>query len=90
MADESLKPLLEALHAKLEGAPAVSESDRTMLAKLAADIQSTLAHSPAPTESGPATLLERVESATTRFEATHPDLSAALLQISKALGDMGI
>lgn len=90
MADESLKQLLEALHAKLEGAPAVGETDREMLARLAADIRSTLAQSAPPPEAGPPSLVERVESATARFEATHPDLSAALLQISKALGDMGI
>jgi hypothetical protein len=34
--------------------------------------------------------VDRLQSAVTRFEVSHPDLTAAMAQVGKQLGDMGI
>ncbi len=88
MSDASLRDLLKQLHHTLEGAGPLGDEDRALLRQLSTDIQGALA----ATEDAPGgdSLLGRLEAAITRFEVSHPDLSAAMLQASKKLGDMGI
>ena len=88
MTDTPLHDLLKQLHKTLEGSGPIGDADRALLQQLSADIQGALTRSGEPGEH--TTLAERMRGAMTRFEVMHPDLSAALLQASKQLGDMGI
>lgn len=86
MTDRPMRELLQQLHATLEGKTSIGDEDRALLRQLAADIQAVLG---APEEKHPS-LGDRLESAVTRFEVTHPDIAAAVSRVAKALGDMGI
>ena len=86
MTDRPMRVLLQQLHATLEGKASIGDEDRALLRQLADDIQAALG---APEAKHPS-LGERLEGAITRFEVTHPDVSAAISRVAKALGDMGI
>lgn len=86
MSDRSVHELLQQLHQVLEGKPALGADDRELLRKLAGDIQAVLGPQP-PHD---AALTDRLQDAVTRFEVTHPDLTATMARAAKALGDMGI
>lgn len=88
MSDTPLRHLLKQLHHTLEGGGPVSDEDRQLLRQLSTDIQGALAEPGKPEEGS--SLLDQLQGAITRFEVTHPELSAAMLQASKQLGDMGI
>lgn len=86
MPDRPMRDLLQQLHATLEDKSSIGDEDRALLRQLAGDIQDVLG---APEAKHPS-LRERLESAVTRFEVTHPDIAAAISRVAKALGDMGI
>ena len=88
MSDTPLRNLLKQLHHTLEGSGPIADEDRQLLRQLSADIQGALAEPGKPEEGS--SLLDQLQAAITRFEVSHPDLSAAMLQASKKLGDMGI
>ena len=88
--DDSLKNLLTVLHGKLDGATSIRESDRELLKLLSADIQAIIAQPGAYSSARPKTIRDQLEAAAIRFEDSHPDLTATIMQVSKALGDMGI
>lgn len=88
MSDPTVTNLLKQLHEKLEGTSTISEADRELLRKLSADIEGLLDVPPAGNDRDG--LLERLRTEVTRFEVSHPDLTATLSHVSKALGDMGI
>jgi hypothetical protein len=90
MHDETVGDLLKQLHTKLEGATSIAEKDRELLQQLSVDIQALLVHPGAVKGAKPDPILHRLKEAVTRFEVSHPDLTATLAQVSKALGDMGI
>jgi len=90
MPDETVGNLLKQLHDALASTTAITEKDRESLKQLSVDIQALLA--PPGTAERPKhdTIARRLEAAITRFEVSHPDLTAVMAQVSKALGDMGI
>jgi hypothetical protein len=90
MSDAALRDLLTKLHGALGGTRSISAQDRELLEQLSADIQALLASPGAEARAADQTLLDRLESAVTRFEVSHPDLTATMAQVSKTLGDMGI
>lgn len=90
MTEQPLRNLLRQLHHTLDGSPSIAPEDRQLLKQLSDDIQSLLARSGAPAGSGHQTVVDRLQSAVTRFEVSHPDLTAAMAQVGKQLGDMGI
>jgi hypothetical protein len=90
MSDAALRNLLTQLHGALGGTTSIGEKDRELLEQLASDIQKLLATPGAPAQTVERSLLDRLESAVTRFEVSHPDLTATMSQVSKTLGDMGI
>jgi hypothetical protein len=49
-----------------------------------------LARSGAPAGGSHQTVIDRLQAAVTRFEVSHPDLTATMSQAAKTLGDMGI
>jgi len=87
MTDGSVHDLLKQLHETLRDAKSTTPEDRETLKRLAADIQALLERT--GSDEGPR-LSDRLQAAVTRFEVSHPDLTAALAQVSKKLGDMGI
>ena len=88
--DESLGKPLSALHGKLDEASSISEGDRELLRQVAADIQAVLVQPSAPSIAGQMSLRDRLESVVDGFEGSHQDLTATIMQVCKALGDMGI
>jgi hypothetical protein len=88
--DDSLRQLLTVLHRKLDGATSIGKSDRELLKLLSADIQGLLAQSDADSGVRQKSLIDRLETTAARFEDSHPDLTATIMQVCKALGDMGI
>lgn len=90
MPDSSLRSLAQVLHAKLQSAQTLDATDRASLEQLSADLHTLLDST--GSAAGPANLsiVDRLRDAATRFEVTHPELTATLLQVSKGLGDMGI
>jgi len=93
MNESPVSELLRKLHDTLAGATTptkISAEDRKLLEQLAQDIQSLLARGGASSENSPRTLAEQLQAAVTRFEVTHPDLTATMARAAKTLGDMGI
>lgn len=90
MTDNPVRDLLKQLHTTLEGASKFSDEDRKLLEHLAADIRTVLAKPGTPAAGSHQTLIDRLQAAVTRFEVSHPDLTATMEQVSKKLADMGI
>lgn len=90
MSDKAITDLLRQLHETLDGATPITEQDRALLKQLSADIQTLLAKQGADGGEGHESMVEQLQSAVTRFEVSHPDLTATLSHMSKKLGDMGI
>jgi hypothetical protein len=59
---------------------------RALLAHIANDIERVL-HEGAPEDAG---LADRLETATVKFEASHPKLARALSEVTDALAKLGI
>ena len=88
MDDREIDELLTQLRAKLES-PGMSDSDRELLTRLSADLESLHGQSGRlPTHRR--SLVERLEESITRFEVSHPDLTNLMAQVSQKLADMGI
>lgn len=90
MNDETLEDLLGKLHRALNAATPTTEKDRELLEQLSADVERLLAKPGTITATEHRSLLDRIMVAVTRFEVSHPDLTATMAQVSKSLGDMGI
>jgi hypothetical protein len=90
MNDEAVRNLLKQLHSMLDGTTSITEKDRKLLKQLSVDIQALLAQPGAATRATHQTTIDQLQAAVTRFEVSHPDLTATMAQVSKALGDMGI
>lgn len=91
MSDPSLRSLAQVLHSKLQSAQTLDASDRASLEQLSSDLHALLDSSgAAAADTAHAGILDRMRDAATRFEVSHPDLTATLVQIGKGLGDMGI
>jgi Domain of unknown function (DUF4404) len=90
MTDNSIRALLKKLHHTLDGTPSIAPEDRALLKQLSADIQAILAKSGAPAGTSHKSIIDQLQTAVTRFEVSHPDLTATMEQVSKKLGDMGI
>jgi hypothetical protein len=90
MSNEAIRDLLQKLHTTLGGATSITGEDRELLKQLAADIQTLLAQPADVSHATRQSITDRLVSAVTRFEVSHPDLTATLTQVSNKLGDMGI
>ncbi len=90
MIDEGIRDRLKTLHNALNGATMITEKDRELLRQLSVDIEALLAQPGALTREEHQSIVNRLQTAVTRFEVSHPDLTATMAQVSKALGDMGI
>jgi hypothetical protein len=90
MIDEAIRDLLRTLHGALDGATVSTEKDRELLKQLSVDIEALLARHGGITRAEDQPIIDRLRAAVTHLEVSHPDLTATMAQVSKALGDMGI
>jgi len=88
--DEALRNTLKTLHDALRRGTTISGDDRRLLEQLSADLENVLAKPGAMTRAEHQSLTDRLQGVVTRFEVSHPDLTATIAQVTKALGDMGI
>jgi Domain of unknown function (DUF4404) len=86
MSRETLRDLLNELHARLSNASTLDPDVRKLLTTVSHDIEHALAHERRTTESPK----ERVEELAVRFEGEHPALADVLRQIVDALAKAGI
>jgi hypothetical protein len=85
MSKKSLKSQLAALRHELAAAKALDPDTRDLLDALAADIDDALGKR----EPGHASLRERVEAATLKFESAHPRFASILGDITDTLAKLG-
>jgi len=87
MDDETVE-LLRQLRSKLQN-PELSDDDRELLTRLSVDLESLRQSDRLPPHHH-RSLIERLEESTTRFEASHPDLTNLMAHVIQKLADMGI
>jgi Domain of unknown function (DUF4404) len=94
MSNEELSRTLEKLHQELSQNPRLDEKTLRSMRAIAEEIQTSIArmnsNHPAPTQSEPTTITERLREMISEFEARHPQLTATMSQIADRLTDMGI
>ncbi len=57
---------------------------------MSVDIEALLAQPGSVKRARHVKIINQLRAMVTRFEVSHPDLTATMAQVSKALGDMGI
>ncbi|MDR8017472.1 DUF4404 family protein [Ectopseudomonas guguanensis] len=88
MPANDLQQQLEALHEQLAQGTPLSEEERASLYLLIQEIEVQLARQAAAAPD--ATLVDGVNLAVERFEASHPTLAGTLRNIMQSLANMGI
>ena len=88
MPASQLQQQLEALRNQLTQDPPLSEEDKTALVELMSEIDVQLAREIA--EAPDADLIDGVNLAVERFEASHPTVAGSLRAILQTLANMGI
>lgn len=88
MPASQLQQQLEALRNQLAQDPPLSEEDKTALIELMSEIDVQLAREIA--EAPDADLIDGVNLAVERFEASHPTVAGSLRAILQTLANMGI
>lgn len=87
MPTQRLQEELQALREQLERQPPLNEDERASLQALIKDIELQLANEEALADE---TLMDNVNLAVERFEASHPTLAGTLRSIVQSLANMGI
>ena len=90
MKNPAMSNLLKQLHAALNDATSINQKDRELLEQISADIRALLAQPETGARARHEPIVERLRTAVTRFEVSHPDLTATMSQVSRTLADMGI
>ena len=86
MPKKALAKNLERLHEELSTLETLDDETRAALADIAADIERILGERAARH----ASLRDRIEALTVRFEASHPKLAGVLSEVADALAKVGI
>jgi hypothetical protein len=90
MDNEELSRLLQQLHDEIENTRTVDEKDNELLRDLEGDIRALLERSGEnPVQVHPS-INQRLESALSQFEVTHPDLTALISRLLDSLSNAGI
>lgn len=87
MPTQRLQEELQTLRDQLERQPPLNEEERASLQALIKDIELQLANEEALADE---TLMDNVNLAVERFEASHPTLAGTLRSIVQSLANMGI
>ena len=88
MDSQEIDKLLEKLSKEIEGIQPTDEKGQALLKELSADIRELLAR--AESKSANPSMVRRLEASIEHFEVTHPDLTAALSNLSSILSNAGI
>jgi len=88
MDSQEIDKLLEKLSKEIEGIQPTDEKGQALLKELSADIRELLAR--AESKSATPSMVHRLEVSIEHFEVTHPDLTAALSNLSSILSNAGI
>ena len=86
--DDELRSLFDRLHRQIRSADSMDPESREALRELEQYIHRVL--NDPDEESDLAGLAGRLRGEVTRFEATHPELTAALNRVSNALNAIGL
>jgi len=88
MNSQEIDQLLEKLKNEIEGIQPDDEEGQVLLRELSADIRELLerAESKQPAPS----MMKRLEASIDHFEVTHPELTAALSNLSAILSNAGV
>jgi hypothetical protein len=90
MDNEELSRLLQQLHDEIEITRTVDDKDNELLRDLEGDIRALLERSGEnPVQVHPS-INQRLESALSQFEVTHPDLTALISRLLDSLSNAGI
>jgi hypothetical protein len=88
MSNQKIKSLLEQLRTEMESVDKLDEAGLAMLRELDGDIDKLIARSDDDVSNQ--SIAERLDEAVSKFEVTHPTLTAMLSEISKILSNAGI
>lgn len=88
MSNQKIKNLLEQLRTEMESVDKVDEAGLAILRELDGDIDKLIARS--DDDVSDQSIAERLDEAVSKFEVTHPTLTAMLSEISKVLSNAGI
>lgn len=90
MEKQQLQESLNALHSELSDRVKIDDDTRALLKALSTDIDRLLDDSTENTPDDVEPVSEQVQDLVLKFEADHPELTAALNRIASALANMGI
>ena len=90
MEQEHIARLIERLDKEIETASSLSPNDVALLQDLRRDIEKVLTRSGAGPSVEHGAVVNRLRFATERFEAAHPNLTAAMAHIMDSLVKLGI
>ena len=90
MENKDLRKLLEQLHAEIEATHAVDEKESELLHHIEGDIAALLGHSEETVEPSEGFNVENLENAVSKFEVTHPSLTANITKLLDILSSSGI
>lgn len=90
MEKQQLQESLSALHSALSNRDQIDDDTRSLLSTLSTDIDRLLDDSTENSPEDVQPVTEQVDSLLLKFEADHPDLTAALNRVASALANMGI
>lgn len=88
--NESTVQALKELHSKLQHAGDIKESDRELIQQLQGDIQGLLGKPENDVVIAGHPMIGRLDDATRRLEATHPDITAVIASLVNMLNNMGM
>lgn len=88
MSNPEITPLLEKLRNEIESIQPDDPKGQALLQDILQDIRELLEE--AESRQPPQPMLKRLAAAVEHFEVTHPDLTAALSQLSAILSNAGI
>ncbi len=90
MQKHELQETLAKLHGELSDQEKIDDATRRLLKKFADDINRLLDDAATTSADDVEPLSEQVQDLVLKFEADHPQLTAALNQVASALANMGI
>ena len=90
MEKKQLQESLNALHGELSDRDAIDDKTRALLKTLSEDIDRLLDDSTENTREDVEPVSDQVQDLVLKFEADHPELTAALNRVASALANMGI
>ncbi len=88
MTNQEIDKLLDQLNKEIEGIQPDDAKGQELLRELSTDIRELLERAEA--KQAPTSMMDRIESSIDHFEVTHPDLTAALSNLSAILSNAGI